>query len=137
MQPLSHFHRRLAGGGLLIAAVLMSGCATTTPPPKAAPIAKPAIAPTKPNPEFVPVVRYGRYTLVELAPASAQQDLLLQVVDVSIPDTRSATVGDALHHVLLRSGYQLCPGATSPHSTHCRCQHPTIGWGRCCFAMPC
>ena len=109
MQPLSHFHRRLAGGGLLIAAVLMSGCATTTPPPKAAPIAKPAIAPTKPNPEFVPVVRYGRYTLVGLAPASAQQDLLLQVVDVSIPDTRSATVGDALHHVLLRSGYQLCP----------------------------
>ncbi|WP_425598361.1 PilL N-terminal domain-containing protein [Citrobacter freundii] len=57
----------------------------------------------------MPVVRYGRYTLVELAPASAQQDLLLQVVDVSIPDTRSATVGDALHHVLLRSGYQLCP----------------------------
>ncbi|BGE53258.1 PilL N-terminal domain-containing protein [Klebsiella pneumoniae] len=108
MQPFSHLHRRLAGCGLLIAAVLMSGCATTTPPPKAAPLAKPAVAPAKPKPEFVPVVRYGRYTLVELAPASAQQDLLLQVVDVAIPDTRSATVGDALRHVLLRSGYQLC-----------------------------
>ncbi|HEE4993076.1 TPA: PilL N-terminal domain-containing protein [Klebsiella pneumoniae] len=108
MQPFSHFHRHLAGCGLLIAAALMAGCATTTPPPKAAPIAKPAIVPAKQKPEFVPVVRYGRYTLVELAPASAQQDLLLQVVDVAIPDTRTATVGDALRHVLLRSGYQLC-----------------------------
>ncbi|CAI2538576.1 PFGI-1 class ICE element type IV pilus protein PilL2 [Serratia ficaria] len=85
----------------------MSGCATTTPLPKATQTAKPAITPAKPK--FVPVIRYGRYTLVELAPASAQQDLLLQVVDVAIPDTRSATVGDALRHVLLRSGYQLCP----------------------------
>lgn len=108
MQPFSHFHRHLAGSGLLIAAALMAGCATTTPPPKAAPIAKPEIAPVKQKPVFVPVVRYGRYTLVELAPASAQQDLLLQVVDVAIPDTRTATVGDALRHVLLRSGYQLC-----------------------------
>lgn len=108
MQPFSPFHRHLAGCGLLIAAALMAGCTTTTPRTKAAPIAKPAIAPAKPKPEFVPVVRYGRYTLVELAPASAQQDLLLQVVDVAIPDTRSATVGDALRHVLLRSGYQLC-----------------------------
>jgi type IV pili sensor histidine kinase/response regulator len=110
MQPFSHFHRHLAGCGLLIAAVLMSGCATTTPQPKVAPIAKPAIAPAKQKPEFVPVVRYGRYTLVELAPASAQQDLLEQIVDVAVPDTRNATVGDALRHVLLRSGYQLCSG---------------------------
>lgn len=108
MQLFSHFHRHLAGCGLLIAAALMAGCTTTAPPPKAAPIAKPAIAPVKQKPEFVPVVRYGRYTLVELAPASAQQDLLLQVVDVAIPNTRAATVGDALRHVLLRSGYQLC-----------------------------
>lgn len=110
MQPFSHIHRRLAGCGLLIAAVLMSGCATITPPPKTASIAKPAIAPAKQKPEFVPVVRYGRYTQVELAPASAQKDLLLQVVDVAVPDTRNATVGDALRHVLLRSGYQFCTG---------------------------
>lgn len=108
MQPSSHLHRHQAVCGLLFAAALMSGCATTTPPPKAAPIAKPATVPAEPEPEFVPVARYGRYTLVELAPASAQQDLLLQVVDVAVPDTRNATVGDALRHVLLRSGYQLC-----------------------------
>ncbi|CCG37581.1 response regulator [Xanthomonas citri pv. mangiferaeindicae LMG 941] len=63
------------------------------------------------SPEFVPVVRYGRYTLVELAPAAAQQDLMLQVIDVAVTDTLHASVGDALRYVLLRSGYQLCGGA--------------------------
>jgi type IV pili sensor histidine kinase/response regulator len=53
-------------------------------------------------------VRYGRYTLAELAPDSAQQDLMLQVIDVTVPATLTATVGDALRYVLLRSGYQLC-----------------------------
>jgi type IV pili sensor histidine kinase/response regulator len=56
------------------------------------------------------VVRYGRYTLVELAPTEAQRNLMLQVVDVAVPDTLDATVGDALRHVLQRSGYQLCSG---------------------------
>ncbi|MCD9007462.1 PilL N-terminal domain-containing protein [Luteimonas sp. XNQY3] len=57
---------------------------------------------------FVPVVRYGRYTLVELAPSAAQQDPLHQVIDVALPETAEATVGHALQHVLLRSGYRLC-----------------------------
>jgi len=56
------------------------------------------------------VVRYGRYTLVELKPTEAQRDLLLQVIDVTLPDTLHATVGDALRHVLQRSGFQLCSG---------------------------
>ncbi len=60
---------------------------------------------------MVPVVRHNRYTLVELAPTAAQQDLMLQVVDVAVADTLHASVGDALHYVLLRSGYQLCSGA--------------------------
>lgn len=58
--------------------------------------------------EVVPVTRYGRYTLVELAPTAAQHDLLLQVVDVEVPGTLGATVGDALRHLVLRSGYRLC-----------------------------
>lgn len=33
-----------------------------------------------------------------------------QVVDVSIPATFDADVGDALRYVLLHSGYQLCRG---------------------------
>ncbi|HFJ0421591.1 TPA: PilL N-terminal domain-containing protein [Pseudomonas aeruginosa] len=89
---------------ILLLAALATGCATPPPPPSV------PDAVTAPAPEYIPVVRYGRYTLVELAPATAQQDLLLQVVDVSIPDTLHASVGDALQHILRRSGYQLCNG---------------------------
>ncbi|HBN9632393.1 TPA: PilL N-terminal domain-containing protein [Pseudomonas aeruginosa] len=88
----------------LLLAALAAGCATP-PAPSPAEIAVP-----DPGPEYVPVVRYGRYTLVELTPTTDQQDLLLQVVDVSIPGTLHASVGDALRHVLQRSGYQLCSG---------------------------
>ena len=92
--------------GLLLAA-MASGCAMTnavppTPASKVTDIAPEAVM------EFVPVTRYGRYTLVELAPTAAQHDLLLQVVDVEVPGTLGATVGDALRHLVLRSGYRLC-----------------------------
>lgn len=108
--PLFHHpERRLLSGFLgLLWAALAGGCATTTVP--SAPPAAPVVAVPEPAPEFVPVVRYGRYTLVELAPTAAQQDLLLQVVDVAVADTLHASVGDALRYVLLRSGYQLCAG---------------------------
>lgn len=92
--------------GLLLAA-MANGCAMTnavppTPASEAIDIAPDTVA------ELVPVTRYGRYTLVELAPTAAQHDLLLQVVDVEIPGTLGATVGDALRHLVLRSGYRLC-----------------------------
>lgn len=90
----------------LLLVALAAGCAT---PPAPAPVPDVVTAPA-PEAENVPVVRYGRYTLVELTPTAAQQDLLLQVVDVSIPGTLHASVGDALRHVLQRSGYQLCSG---------------------------
>jgi len=88
----------------LLLAALAAGCATPPPPPPVPDEVEAAPIP------YVPVVRYGRYTLVELTPTTAQQDLLLQVVDVSIPDTLNASVADALRHVLQRSGYQLCNG---------------------------
>jgi type IV pili sensor histidine kinase/response regulator len=62
----------------------------------------------EPAPELISVVRYGRYTLVELTPELPQRDLMQQVVDIAIPPTFDATVGDALHYVLLRSGHRLC-----------------------------
>ena len=41
-------------------------------------------------------------------PEPAQRDLTRQVIEVSIPPTFDANVGDALRHVLLRTGYRLC-----------------------------
>ena len=89
---------------ILLLATLAAGCAAPPSPPSVPDeVAAPAL-------EYIPVVRYGRYTLVELTPTATQQDLQLQVVDVSVPDTLHASVGDALRHVLRRSGYQLCTG---------------------------
>lgn len=108
--PTIHVPRRLLGAGLL-AAALVSGCATTTAPPVSDAIEEGSPAPEPATPEFIPVVRYGRYTLVELAPMAAQRDLLLQTIDVSMPEDARATVGDGLRHVLKRSGYGLCQTA--------------------------
>src|SRR3546814_20519923 len=84
--PENHPYLRLVGAGLL-AAVLASGCATTATP--LAPDAIEEATPEPEAPEYIPVVRYGRYTLVELAPTAAQQDLLLQNIEVSMPEDRS------------------------------------------------
>ena len=108
--PATHVSRRLVGAGLL-AAALASGCATTTAPLVPNAIEEVASVPEPEASEFIPVVRYGRYTLVELAPTAAQRDLLLQTIDVSMPEDARATVGDGLRHVLKRSGYQLCETA--------------------------
>ncbi|EME0886548.1 PilL N-terminal domain-containing protein [Pseudomonas aeruginosa] len=105
--PATHVSRRLVGAGLL-AAALASGCATTTAPLVPDAIEGVSSAPEPEAPEFIPVVRYGRYTLVELTPTAAQRDLLLQTIDVFMPEDARATVGDGLRHVLKRSGYQLC-----------------------------
>ncbi|HHZ8190533.1 TPA: PilL N-terminal domain-containing protein [Pseudomonas aeruginosa] len=95
----------------LLAVVLASGCATTTTSLSPEPVEKVSAALNHEVPEFIPVVRYGRYTLVELAPTAAQRDLLLQTIDVSMPEDARATVGDGLRHVLKRSGYGLCQTA--------------------------
>ncbi|WP_080766458.1 PilL N-terminal domain-containing protein [Pseudomonas brassicacearum] len=54
-------------------------------------------------------LRYGRYTLVSTEPTTEQRDLLAQIVDVSIPSHLNSSVQEAMHYVLLRSGYSLCP----------------------------
>ncbi|MBV59834.1 MAG: hypothetical protein CMH65_00865 [Nevskiales bacterium] len=102
-------HYALVAG--LLAAVLTTGCATTVVP--AAPAESSAHIATEPAPGFVPVARYGRYTLVELVPEPAQRDLLQQVIEISIPPTLDVNVGDAMRHVLRHSGYQLCDAANA------------------------
>lgn len=97
------------GSSLLIAAALVSGCSTTTAPTEALIPEEASFVPEPTQPKDIPVIRYGRYTLVELAPTTVQRDLLLQIVDVTIPEDARASVADGLRHVLKRSGYQLCP----------------------------
>ncbi|HHW1764633.1 TPA: PilL N-terminal domain-containing protein [Pseudomonas aeruginosa] len=107
-----HPERRLLSGFLgLLLSVLAGGCATTTTQIAPDVVEEASPAPQPEAAKFIPVVRYGRYTLVELAPMAAQRDLLLQTVDVSMPEDARATVGDGLRHVLKRSGYQLCETA--------------------------
>lgn len=110
-------------------AILLSGCATSAAPPTSAPAddapalraALPVPATITPDPgvstDLTPVVRYGRYTLIELVPEPAQRDLMRQVVDVVIPANLDINVGDALRHVLRRSGYRLCDTADATAMT--------------------
>lgn len=58
-------------------------------------------------------LRSGRYTLVSTEPTTEQRDLLAQIIDVSIPSNLNPSVQEAMHYVLQRSGYSLCP-ATDP-----------------------
>jgi len=92
-------------GALLLS---LAACTTTAPQPAAPPAND---EPVLTAPIKKPVVRYGRYTLVELTPEETQRDLMAQVVDVSIPLAQGmaeVTVGEAIRHVLRRSGYRLC-----------------------------
>lgn len=90
---------------ILVAALLVAGCATH---PRAAAKAASADLPTRTTDAPVSVLRHGRYTLVELSPAPEQQDLMQQVVDITMPATPSATVADAIRYLLMRTGYLLC-----------------------------
>lgn len=107
--PSTRPNCRTACGCLALAAYLVAGCATTAPSSQSADSSR-AVEPAISPPQYIPVARYGRYTLVELEPTKVQRDLLLQVIEVSLPDTVQATVGGALNHVLRRSGYRLCSG---------------------------
>lgn len=107
--PSTRPNCRTACGCLALAAYLVAGCATTAPSSQSADSSR-AVEPAISPPQYIPVPRYGRYTLVELEPTKVQRDLLLQVIEVSLPDTVQATVGGALNHVLRRSGYRLCSG---------------------------
>ncbi|SDS17408.1 type IV pili sensor histidine kinase and response regulator [Halopseudomonas litoralis] len=101
-------YQYLAATSLLITAVLASGCATTVVPTETSNPGNAVSVPWSAESEVIPVVRHGRYTLVELAPTAAQRDLLMQIVDMTLPDDTSASVADGLRQVLKHSGYRLC-----------------------------
>ena len=84
-----HPERRLLAGFLgLLWSVLAGGCATTSAPVAPDTIEEVSAAPVPEAPEYIPVVRYGRYTLVELAPTAAQRDLLLTMTYAVLPSLR-------------------------------------------------
>ncbi|AVS92460.1 pilus assembly protein PilL [Paracidovorax avenae] len=96
------------------ASAFLSGCASAPsagdaadpgPPPA---IAAPASAAVE-RPSPVPVTRQGRYTLVEVGAETGQRDLLMQVMNVTLPSAEGSTVQDGLQYLLRQSGYRLCP----------------------------
>lgn len=108
--PLFTLHKFKAVPGLALLAVL-AGCATPQerhmPPPVAGSAASAAAAQGNTS-DQIAVVRYGRYTLIELRPEAGQRDLSLQVVDMAMPAHLSPTVGDGVQHLLQRTGYSAC-----------------------------
>lgn len=106
MQPSRiHSLRLLALTPALLLSIAIGGCATAPQPSDA----ERSAASTA-----IPVARHGRYTLIEIAPAVGQRDLLQQVIATKVPPEPEATVGDGLRAALARSGYRLCdePGDT-------------------------
>lgn len=93
--------------GLMVA---LAGCSTLPPPPSPTPSAPPALpaASPKPKAQLPAWVRQDHYTLVTTRPTLEQRQPLYQLVNVQISPALHATVGEALHHVLQRSGYALC-----------------------------
>lgn len=108
LKPRSDIFRQLCAFSLLTyLTVPIVNCAIAHPLPTGRAIAHSGIV-TNPWSQPISVVRYGRYTLIELVPELAQQDLMQQVVEVTIPQQLDTHVGDAMRHVLRRSGYRLC-----------------------------
>lgn len=119
----------------LAGAILATGCATTVLPFEQA--QTPATPEQQPVPTLnalmpagaVPVVRHGRYTLVELVPEGAQRDLMQQVVEVTITPEFNSSVGDGMRHVLQRTGYRLCDAseAVALHALPLPAAHLRLG----------
>lgn len=65
-------------------------------------------------------VRSGRYTLTSTLPLLSQEDLMSQIIEVTIPGTLNPTVGDALKHALARSGYSLTAPNTATEVLYSR-----------------
>lgn len=111
-QPVSiNFRRRSLWALLLLwASADLTACATrTTTKPDTATSPTVCVSGEDGTPQTkTPVLRSGRYTLIDLVADAPQLDLMQQIVDITFPSPFNATVGDALRYLLLRTGYQLC-----------------------------
>lgn len=81
---------------------LLAGCAApSAPEADSVPSASAATQPAQ-------RISQARYTLVSTEPLPEQLDLLAQIIDMRIPASLNPTVGEALRHLLQRTGYSLC-----------------------------
>lgn len=87
---------------LVSALSLLAGCAAHSAPE--ADSAPTVIAAT----QAAQRISQARYTLVSTEPLPEQLDLLVQIIDIRIPASLNPTVGEALRHLLQRTGYSLC-----------------------------
>lgn len=95
----------------LVLMLALVGCNTSpaiTPPTAPARAVSATATPSKPLSASPAWVRQDRYTLVSTRPTLEQRQPLFQLIHVQISPVVHATVGDALRHVLQRSGYSLC-----------------------------
>lgn len=97
----------LVGIVVAIASMCVTACATSAPPANL-PLSTPVATHEPASSTTTPIVHDGRYMLIELMPEDGQRDLMQQIIDLTMPSANQATVGDALHYVLRRSGYRLC-----------------------------
>lgn len=62
------------------------------------------------------VVRYGRYTMVEVGATAEQADLMSQIIDTRIPSV-NPTVRDAMSYVTQMTGFSLCEAESASLGT--------------------
>lgn len=101
--PCNPFRHRAVLVAICVTSSLFAGCVTSSRPAAVSSEQPRTLEPTA-------VIRSGRYGLIELSPEAAQKDLMLQVIDITVPAIAGNSVGDALRYALLHSGYQLCDG---------------------------
>lgn len=94
---------------LLFAFADLTACATReTPKRETAATVSPCSKEDGETRQTTPVLRAGRYALIDLRADAPQLDLMQQIVDITFPAPINITVGDAIRYLLLRTGYQLC-----------------------------
>ncbi|TLG91339.1 hypothetical protein FEM54_13640 [Pseudomonas edaphica] len=110
---------------MAISILLISGCM----PPVAERLEAPGSVVER-APAATPVIRSGRYTLIEIRPEPTQQALLEQVIDITLPSGWNLTVGDALRYVLRVSGFRLgdqCPQSAVLYELPLPAAHHRLG----------
>ena len=107
--------------GIVLTAITLAGCSTLRPAesgqaaaPQAAETVVVSVPPTRPADERArnaDGMRIARYTTAGAPPVAQAQDPMGIIARISYPRQTIRSVGDAVHHTLLRTGWRLDEGA--------------------------